>query len=155
VNLTTARPASPELIAGEGDPLLRVLFPGSRPSNCPASAWVPVADGPVNPSRVEVRNPTRMATYVKEAARYFGAPLVGVCRLVPGDLRQGPEELAEHTAAIAIAVPIAAPAIPLTPALARRAAEAAQVVLPTPPLPPNSSRRTSLFRNSSWSIGTA
>ena len=45
MKLTTSGPASPELIAGEGDPLLRVLFPGSRPSNCPASAWVPVADG--------------------------------------------------------------------------------------------------------------
>lgn len=123
MKLTISGPASPELIAGESDPLLRVLFPGSRPSNCPASAWVPVADGPVNPGQVEVRNPTRMATYVKEAARYFGASVVGVCRLMPGDLRHGPEEPAEHTAAIAIGVPIAAPAIPLTPALARRAAE--------------------------------
>ena len=102
---TGAVPAGGALPAGPGpadrDPLLGVLAPGPRPGNCPAGAWVPVADGPVNPGRVEVRNPGRMAEHVKEAARYFGAGLVGICSLAPGDLRPGAAaaDLTGHTAA--------------------------------------------------------
>lgn len=106
-------------------PLLQVLAPGARPGNCPAVAWVPVADGPVNPKQIEVKNPVRMAEYVKESARYFGAALVGICRLTPEDLRQGavPPELTGHTAAIAIGVSIATPALPLAREITRAAAE--------------------------------
>ena len=109
----------------ERDPLLRVLAPGPRPGNCPAGAWVPVADGPVNPRPVEVRNPARMAAYVKEAARYFGAALVGICRLEADDLEPGAAaaKLTGHTAAVALGVRIAAPAFARSRPEAEAAAE--------------------------------
>jgi ferredoxin len=70
-----------------------------------------VADGPVNPRRVEVRNPARMTAYVKEVAGYFGAKLVGICPLTPEDMAPGDAaaELAGHTTAVALGVPNAAP----------------------------------------------
>jgi len=107
------------------DPLLRVLVPGPRPANCPAGAWIPVADGPVNPRRVEIRNPTRMAVYVKDVARYFGAGLVGTCPLVPEDLAPGPAgaELGGHATAIALGVRIAALPFACPEAGAQAAAE--------------------------------
>ena len=95
----------------EPEALLRVLATGARPRNCPATAWVRVAAGPVNPDRIEVRNPGRMSGYVRTAARYFGAALVGITRLAPHDIDPAtPADVHEHTAAIGIGVPIAAPA---------------------------------------------
>jgi reductive dehalogenase len=65
------------------DPLRRIFFPESRPQNVPHRSWRNVADGPVNPERVEVRNPARMTEIVKGVARWLGADLVGVAPLDP------------------------------------------------------------------------
>ncbi len=46
-------------------------------------SWRSVADGPVNPKRVEVKNPERMAGIIKGVAKFLGADLVGICRLNP------------------------------------------------------------------------
>ena len=63
------------------DPLRRIFFPEGRPQNVPHRSWRNVADGPVNPERIEVKNPTRMTEIVKGVATWLGADLVGVCEL--------------------------------------------------------------------------
>lgn len=63
------------------DPLRRIFFPETRPQNVPHRSWRNVADGPVNPERVEVRNAARMTEIVKGVATWLGANLVGVCAL--------------------------------------------------------------------------
>ena len=63
------------------DPFRRIFFPETRPQNVPMRSWRNVADGPVNPNRVEVTDPNRMSRNIKEVARFLGASLVGVCRL--------------------------------------------------------------------------
>src|SRR2546425_8738272 len=65
------------------DPLRRIFFPESRPQNVPHRSWRNVADGPVNPERVEVKNPARMTEIVKGVATWLGADLVGVSALDP------------------------------------------------------------------------
>ena len=63
------------------DPLRRIFFPESRARNVPHRSWRDVADGPVNPERVEVRNAARMTEIVKGVATWLGAALVGVAHL--------------------------------------------------------------------------
>jgi ferredoxin len=63
------------------DPLRRIFFPESRARNVPHRSWRDVADGPVNPERVEVRNAARMTEIVKGVATWLGASLVGVAEL--------------------------------------------------------------------------
>jgi ferredoxin len=63
------------------DPLRRIFFPESRARNVPHRSWRDVTDGPVNPERVEVKNPVRMTTIVKDVATWLGADLVGVAEL--------------------------------------------------------------------------
>jgi epoxyqueuosine reductase len=48
--------------------------------------WAELAkfrDGPVNPQRVEVADPGKMAQQIKAKAQEFGANMVGICRLQP------------------------------------------------------------------------
>ena len=63
------------------DPFRRIFFPETRPQNVPMRSWRNVADGPLNPNRIEVDNPKRMASNIKEVARFLGADLVGICEL--------------------------------------------------------------------------
>ncbi len=63
------------------DPFRRIFYPETRPQNVPMRSWRQVADGPVNPKRVEVNNPKRMAANIKEVAHFLGADLVGICVL--------------------------------------------------------------------------
>ncbi|MBI1735874.1 MAG: 4Fe-4S dicluster domain-containing protein [Candidatus Rokubacteria bacterium] len=63
------------------DPLRRIFFPESRARNVPHRSWRDVADGPLNPERVEVENPARMTEIVKGVATWLGAALVGVAEL--------------------------------------------------------------------------
>jgi hypothetical protein len=65
------------------DPLRRISFPESRARNVPHRSWRDVADGPLAPARVEVKNPERMTEIVKGVATWLGADLVGVCELDP------------------------------------------------------------------------
>jgi len=65
------------------DPFRRIFYPETRPQNVPMRSWRSVADGPVNPRRVEVKNPERMAEIIKGVAKFLGADLVGICRLNP------------------------------------------------------------------------
>ncbi len=65
------------------DPFRRIFFPETRPMNVPMRSWLPIADGPVNPEAVEVKSPAKMSEIIKAAARFFGAALVGVCKLEP------------------------------------------------------------------------
>ena len=65
------------------DPFRRIFYPETRPQNVPMRSWRNVADGPLNPRRVEVKNPERMAEIIKEVAGFLGADLVGICRLNP------------------------------------------------------------------------
>jgi 4Fe-4S dicluster protein len=65
------------------DPLRRIFFPESRARNVPHRSWRDVADGPVNPERVEVKNAARMTAIVKDVATWLGADLVGVAELDP------------------------------------------------------------------------
>ena len=43
------------------DPFRRIFYPENRPRNAPIRSWVSVADGPLNPQRVEVENPVRIS----------------------------------------------------------------------------------------------
>jgi reductive dehalogenase len=63
------------------DPFRRIFFPESRPQNVPMRSWRNVADGPVNPERIDVQDPRHMSKIIKEVSRFLGADLVGVCRL--------------------------------------------------------------------------
>ena len=44
-------------------------------------AWRDCANGPLHPNRVEVEDPAKMASHVKEVARFLGADLVGISEL--------------------------------------------------------------------------
>ncbi len=63
------------------DPFRRIFYPDRRPQNTPMRSWKNVADGPLNPKRVDVKNPQRMSAIIKEVARFLDADLVGICRL--------------------------------------------------------------------------
>ena len=65
------------------DPFRRVFFPETRPRNSPLRSWLAIADGPVNPKATPVEDPAQMAAHIKDAAKFFGAHLVGVCDLKP------------------------------------------------------------------------
>jgi len=102
------------------DPFRRIFYPETRPQNVPMRSWRDIADGPVNPKRVEVRNPARMASIIKDVATFLGAHLVGICRLDPAwvfthhglriDFRKGkagePVRL-DHAYAISVGVEMA------------------------------------------------
>lgn len=61
------------------DPFRRVFYPENRPFNSPLRSLLAVADGPLNPVKVPVKDPAVMAAHIKEVAKFFGAHLVGVC----------------------------------------------------------------------------
>jgi reductive dehalogenase len=63
------------------DPFRRIFYPEVRPQNVPMRSWRSVADGPLNPNRVEVDDPKKMARHIKEIALFLGADLAGVCEL--------------------------------------------------------------------------
>jgi len=63
------------------DPFRRIFYPETRPQNVPMRSWRQVADGPINPNRVEVNDTKRMAANVKEVAHFLGADLAGMCAL--------------------------------------------------------------------------
>ena len=65
------------------DPFRRVFYPENRPFNSPLRSLLAVADGPLNPKKVPVKDPAKMAAHIKEVAKFFGAHLVGVCALEP------------------------------------------------------------------------
>ncbi len=65
------------------DPFRRIFYPETRPQNVPMRSWRNVADGPLNPRRVEVRNTARMSEIIKGVAKFLGADLVGICTLNP------------------------------------------------------------------------
>jgi hypothetical protein len=65
------------------DPPRRISFPESRTRNVPHRSWRDVADGPLSPERVEVKNAERMTAIVKDVATWLGADLVGVADLDP------------------------------------------------------------------------
>jgi epoxyqueuosine reductase len=65
------------------NPFRRIFYPETRAVNVPMRSWRGVADGPVNPVRTEVKDSGRMAGNIKEAGRFLGADLVGVCELNP------------------------------------------------------------------------
>ncbi|MBI2961842.1 MAG: 4Fe-4S dicluster domain-containing protein [Betaproteobacteria bacterium] len=65
------------------DPFRRVFYPENRPFNSPLRSLLAVADGPLNPKKVPVKDPAKMAAHIKEVAKFFGAHLVGVCELQP------------------------------------------------------------------------
>ncbi|MCZ7564058.1 MAG: 4Fe-4S dicluster domain-containing protein [Burkholderiales bacterium] len=63
------------------DPFRRVFYPENRPFNSPLRSLLAVAEGPLNPKRIPVNDPAKMAAHIKEVAKFFGADLVGVCEL--------------------------------------------------------------------------
>ncbi len=63
------------------DPFRRIFYPENRPMNVPIRSWRDVADGPLNPNKSDVTDPSKMAPHIKEVARFLGADLVGVCEL--------------------------------------------------------------------------
>jgi reductive dehalogenase len=63
------------------DPFRRIFYPETRPQNVPMRSWRKVADGPLNPNRIEVNDTKRMASNIKEVALFLGADLVGICAL--------------------------------------------------------------------------
>jgi reductive dehalogenase len=63
------------------DPFRRIFYPEIRPQNVPMRSWRNVADGPLNPHRVDVDDPKKMASNIKEVTRFLGADLVGICEL--------------------------------------------------------------------------
>jgi reductive dehalogenase len=65
------------------DPFRRIFYPEKRAMNVPMRSWRDVAEGPVNPDKVQVDDPAQMATRIKEVGRFLGADLVGVCELNP------------------------------------------------------------------------
>jgi len=65
------------------DPFRRVFYPENRPFNSPLRSLLSVAEGPVNPKQVPIKDPAKMAAHIKEVAQFFGADLVGVCELQP------------------------------------------------------------------------
>lgn len=65
------------------DPFRRVFYPENRPYNSPLRSLLAVAEGPVNPTRAPVNDPTKMSAHIKEVAQFFGAHLVGICELQP------------------------------------------------------------------------
>jgi epoxyqueuosine reductase len=65
------------------DPFRRVFYPENRPFNSPLRSLLSVAEGPLNPKPVAVKDPAKMAAHIKEVALFFGADLVGICALQP------------------------------------------------------------------------
>jgi len=65
------------------DPFRRVFYPENRPFNSPLRALLSVAEGPLNPKQVPVKDTARMSAHIKEVAKFFGARLVGICELQP------------------------------------------------------------------------
>ena len=63
------------------DPFRRIFYPEIRAMNVPMRSWRKVADGPLNPNKIEVSDPRHMAKIIKGAARFLGADLVGICEL--------------------------------------------------------------------------
>ena len=63
------------------DPFRRIFYPETRPQNVPMRSWRKVADGPINPKRLEVNDTKRMAANIKEVTLFLGADLVGICAL--------------------------------------------------------------------------
>jgi reductive dehalogenase len=63
------------------DPFRRIFYPENRPQNVPLRSWRNVADGPLNPNRIEVNDTKEMASNIKEVALFLGADLVGICEL--------------------------------------------------------------------------
>jgi ferredoxin len=100
-------------------------------------------DGPVAPTRLQAL-PEQMATYIKGAARYYGAYTVGICELEPyhvySHVGRGPGEwgapiAVEHRYAIAFTVEMdhsimgSAPNAPVVMESARQYVEAGKVAL--------------------------
>ncbi|MBI3090445.1 MAG: 4Fe-4S dicluster domain-containing protein [Candidatus Tectomicrobia bacterium] len=65
------------------DPFRRIFYPLNRPQNVAMRSWLKVADGPLNPQRVEVRNPAKMSEIIKGVGKFLGASEVGICELDP------------------------------------------------------------------------
>ncbi|MBM4330676.1 MAG: 4Fe-4S dicluster domain-containing protein [Deltaproteobacteria bacterium] len=63
------------------DPFRRIFYPEKRAKNVPMRSWRDVADGPINPERMPVDDPETMAARIKEAGKFLGADLVGICEL--------------------------------------------------------------------------
>jgi len=63
------------------DPFRRIFYPEKRAMNVPMRSWRNVADGPINPEKVQVNDPAKMAAKIKEIGKFLGADLVGICEL--------------------------------------------------------------------------
>ncbi len=63
------------------DPFRRIFYPLKRPQNVAMRSWLKIADGPVNPEKVVVRNPQKMSEIIKGVGRFLGADEVGMCVL--------------------------------------------------------------------------
>lgn len=63
------------------DPLIRALMGIPRERNSVLHYLISATDGPLNPEPVPVDNTRALTEKIKALARYFGADLVGVCRL--------------------------------------------------------------------------
>lgn len=63
------------------DPFRRIFYPENRPMNVPLRSWRNVADGPLNPNKTDAADQAKMASTIKEVARFLGADLVGICEL--------------------------------------------------------------------------
>lgn len=63
------------------NPFRRIFYPEVRPQNVPMRSWRGVADGPLNPDRVEFEDPIKTSAHIKETAPFLGADLVGICEL--------------------------------------------------------------------------
>ena len=65
------------------DPFRRIFDPETRPVNVPMRSWRDVADGPVNPKRVQVKNPQRMAEIIKGVAKFKWPERLEVVKALP------------------------------------------------------------------------
>jgi reductive dehalogenase len=63
------------------DPLIRALMGIPRAENSPLHHLIPAADGPLNPEPAPIDDTHATTDKIKSLAQYFGADLVGVCRL--------------------------------------------------------------------------
>ncbi|MFQ5827128.1 MAG: hypothetical protein ACE5IA_07200, partial [Dehalococcoidia bacterium] len=59
----------------------RIFFASPRPENSWRSYLSKAVDGPLNPERTQVTNPTQMSADIKEVARFLGADMVGIAEL--------------------------------------------------------------------------
>lgn len=65
------------------DPIYRTLMGIPRSENCVTFHLAPAVDGPVNPDKIEFEDVKAFTQKIKGVARFFGADIVGVCKLNP------------------------------------------------------------------------